>query len=85
MGSIFNMGPNMHPNIMIIRESNRYKSKGVKVKPGAPIPGCIYRGDTGNNNWVIGILVRVDDDDAIIMDARGKEHVVLTMMLRSMQ
>jgi len=70
---------------MILKESNRYKGQGSTKQTYEPILGCIYRGDTGNNNWVIGMLVTIDGSDAYLVDARGKKHVVLTMMLRSMQ
>jgi hypothetical protein len=70
---------------MILKESNRYKGQGHAVKPSEPLLGCIYRGDTGNSNWVTGILILVDDSDSVLRDARGEEHVVLTMMLRSVQ
>lgn len=70
---------------MIIRESNRYKYQGNKVKQSAPQIGCIYRGDTGNNNWVTGVLIQVNGSDSVLVDARGKGHIVLTMMLRSAQ
>lgn len=50
-----------------------------------PIPGCIYAGDKGNSEWITGMLVQVDGSDAIIVDARGKEHVVILSTLRSIQ
>jgi hypothetical protein len=70
---------------MIINKNTIFNGKGYTVKPSEPLLGCVYRGDTGNSNWVTGILIQVDGSDSVLRDARGKKHVVLTMMLRSVQ
>jgi hypothetical protein len=44
--------------------------------------GVVYWGDTGNGNMVCGILVRYETKDAILVDARGKEHIVIKSTLR---
>jgi hypothetical protein len=47
--------------------------------------GVVYWGDTGNANYIAGILVGYEDGDAILVDARGKEHRVIQSTLRSAQ
>ena len=47
--------------------------------------GCIYRMDTGNSNWVSGMLLQVDGSDATIIDARGVKHIGITSTLLSLQ
>ena len=47
--------------------------------------GVVYWGDTGNANYIAGILVGYEDGDAILVDARGKEHRAIKSTLRSAQ
>lgn len=47
--------------------------------------GVVYWGDTGNANYIAGILVGYEDGDAILVDARGKEHRVIQSTLKSAQ
>jgi hypothetical protein len=47
--------------------------------------GVVYWGDTGNANYIAGILVGYEDGDAILVDARGKEYRVIQSTLRSAQ
>jgi len=47
--------------------------------------GVVYWGDTGNANYIAGILVGYEEGDAILVDARGKEHRVIQSTLRSAQ
>ena len=47
--------------------------------------GVVYWGDTGNGNFVCGLLLSYEDGWAIIKDARGKEHRVIESTLRSAQ
>jgi hypothetical protein len=62
---------------MDINEKHRYKAQAKQAQAIVPTPGCIYSGDSGNSDWHTGMLVQVDGGDAIIVDARGKEHVVI--------
>ncbi len=57
------------------------------IQPITPVPqvGVVYWGDTGNANYIAGILVGYEDGDAILVDARGKEHRVIKSTLRSAQ
>ena len=50
-----------------------------------PTLGCIYSGDAGNSEWHTGMLLQVNGDEAIIVDVRGKNHVVIFSTLRSIQ
>ena len=54
------------------------------AKPVAPTLqiGVVYWGDTGNSNMIVGMLVRCEAKDAILKDARGKEHIVIKSTLR---
>ena len=63
----------------------KFKSQRILNPVSLPMPGCIYSGDAGNSDWHTGMLVQVDGSDAIIVDARGKEHVVILSTLRSIQ
>lgn len=63
----------------------KYKARRTVSKNAVPILGCIYRGDTGNSNWVSGILIQVDKDEATIVDARDKSHTVILSTLLSLQ
>ena len=63
----------------------KFKAQRVINTMRIPMPGCIYSGDSGNSDWHTGMLVQVDGSDAIIVDARGKEHVVILSTLRSIQ
>ena len=47
--------------------------------------GIVYWGDTGNSNWVRGLLISKNDGWAIIKDAGGNEHRVIESTLRSAQ
>jgi hypothetical protein len=47
--------------------------------------GVVYWGDTGNANYIAGILVGYEDGDAILVDARGKEHRAIKSTLKSAQ
>lgn len=47
--------------------------------------GVVYWGDTGNGNFVCGLLLSYEDGWAIIKDARGIEHRVIKSTLRSAQ
>lgn len=63
----------------------KFKAKRIQNDTQAPILGCIYRGDTGNSNWVSGLLMQVDRDEATLLDIRGKSHTVILSTLRSLQ
>lgn len=63
----------------------KYKAKRTQNLTATPILGCIYRGDTGNSNWVSGLLMQVDKDEATLLDIRGKSHTVILSTLRSLQ
>jgi hypothetical protein len=63
----------------------KFKAQRVINQMRIPMPGCIYSGDSGNSDWHTGMLVQVDGSDATIVDARGKEHVVILSTLRSIQ
>jgi hypothetical protein len=47
--------------------------------------GVVYWGDTGNGNYMVGMLVGYEDGDAILVDARDKEHRVIPSTLKSAQ
>jgi len=47
--------------------------------------GVVYWGDTGNGNFVCGVLLSYEDGWAILKDARGKEHRVIESTLKSAQ
>lgn len=63
----------------------KYKAQRISKLAAVPTMGCIYRGDTGNSNWVSGLLMQVDKDEATLLDIRGKSHVVILSTLRSLQ
>lgn len=63
----------------------KFKPQRVTKSMMAPILGIIYYGDTGNANYVSGLLIQVDGSDATLVDARGKSHVVISSTLRSAQ
>ena len=63
----------------------KYKKPFAIKYSSGPIPGCVYRGDTGNSNWVSGILIQVDGDEAVLVDARDIKHTVILSTLRSLQ
>jgi hypothetical protein len=63
----------------------KFKAQRILNPVSLPMPGCIYSGDSGNSEWHTGMLVQVDGSDATIVDARGKEHVVILSTLRSIQ
>ena len=63
----------------------KYKSQRISKLTAVPTMGCIYRGDTGNSNWVSGLLIQVDKDEATLVDIRGKSHTVILSTLRSLQ
>lgn len=63
----------------------KYKSQRIMNKMRIPMPGCIYSGDSGNSDWHTGMLIQVDGSDATIVDARGKNHVVILSTMRSIQ
>lgn len=63
----------------------KYKAQRISKLAAVPTMGCIYRGDTGNSNWVSGLLMQVDKDEATLVDARDKSHVVILSTLRSLQ
>ncbi len=50
-----------------------------------PIPGCIYYLDTGNNNYVCGVLLTVNKDEATVVDSLGTKHTGILSTLRSAQ
>ena len=69
----------------IATNAPKFKAQRILNPISLPMPGCIYSGDSGNNDYHTGMLVQVDGSDAILVDARGKEHVVILSTLRSIQ
>jgi hypothetical protein len=63
----------------------KFRAQRIQNNTQVPTMGCIYTGDTGNSNWVSGVLMQVDGLDATIVDARGKSHMVISTTLRSLQ
>jgi len=61
-----------------------YKKVTGNAKPVTPTLqiGVVYWGDTGNANMIVGMLVRYEAKDAILVDARGKEHIAIKSTLR---
>ena len=61
-----------------------YKRVIAEAKPVTPTLqiGVVYWGDTGNANMIVGMLVRYEAKDAILVDARGKEHIAIKSTLR---
>lgn len=61
-----------------------YKKVTNSTKPVTPTLqiGVVYWGDTGNANMIVGMLVRYEAQNAILVDARGKEHIAIKSTLR---
>jgi hypothetical protein len=72
---------------MRITKYSKWRNTITATQPITPTLqiGVVYWGDTGNANYMAGILVGYEDGDAILVDARGKEHRVIKSTLRSAQ
>ena len=60
---------------------NKVTASNKPITPTLQI-GVVYWGDTGNGNMICGMLVRYEAKDAILVDARGKEHIAISSTLR---
>ena len=61
----------------------RYKIQPNTNKVQSPMVGWTYSGDSGNSEWHTGMLIQIDGDEATLVDARGKKHVIILSTLRN--